>query len=318
MNSKKIIQTIQKYNNFLILSHVNPDPDALCSQLAVLAYLKSIGKKATAVVEAKIPERFLFFPGARSVKVLSERMKASYDCVIILDCGDRARCGKSERLIGDAHVINIDHHITNKDFGYLNWVDSKASSTCEMIFTLLAEVKFKLTNAMALNLYAGIMTDTGSFRFENTTPKTHAIAAQLRVYKFSATDLYRRLYESIPLSDVLYFTKVINGFEALYQNRVACVRLPKRVVDKFSENFDLRDAIFKFLRSIDGMEVFIILTEKSKKCTRVNFRSSGRVNVAKIANQFSGGGHKNASGGVIEGDIAYARTEVLKVVKKVI
>lgn len=318
MNFNKIIQTIQKHNNFLVLSHIGPDPDALCSQLAMLTYLKSIGKKATAVVEAELPERFLFFPGAKSVKVLSERMKPKYDCVIILDCGDRSRCGETLRLAQNAYVINIDHHITNKKFGDLDWVDPQASSTCEMIFSLLEHAKVKLTNAMALNLYAGIMTDTGSFRFENTTSKTHAVASRLREYKFSATDLYRRLYESIPLSDVQYFTKVINGFETLYHNRVACVQLPKRVIDKFSENFDLRDAIFKFLRSIDDMDVFVILTEKSKQCTRVNFRSSGRVDVAKIANQFNGGGHKNASGGSVEGNIAYARTEVLKAIRKAI
>ncbi len=319
MSFKKVIQTIKANKTFVVATHVGPDPDALGSQMAMAMYLKALGKKVTCVGDDVVPERFQFLPGVKSIKAYSERMKIKPDVMLIMDCGDRERAGHVQNLIGDnTIVINIDHHITNDNFGDINLVNPKSSSTCELLYELLTYDKAKLTDNMALHLYAGIMTDTGSFRFENTTSKTHIIAAALRKYSFSATKLYKQLYESIPLNDVQAFTKVINGFEALYQKRVACVRLPKRIVRKFSQDFDLRDTIFKFLRSINGIEVFIIFTEVSSKKTRINFRSSGRVDVAKIANKFDGGGHKNASGGTIACGMEEARKKVLKEIKKVL
>ena len=319
MNFKKVLQTIKKNKVFAVATHVGPDPDALGSQMAMAMYLKSIGKKVICLSDDVVPERYRFLPGVKSIKPYSSKIKVKPDVIVILDCGDRARTGKVEKIIGEnTTVINIDHHITNDNFGDINLVDPKASSTCELLYELLAYDKFKITENMALHLYAGIMTDTGSFRFENTTSKTHNIAAELRKFNFSATKLYRQLYESIPLNDIQAFTKVINGFEALYQKRVACVNLPKRIVSKFSQDFDLRDTIFKFLRSINGIEVFIIFTEVSSKKTRVNFRSSGRINVAKMANKFNGGGHKNASGGFVDCGLAEAKKKVLKEIKKVL
>ncbi|MFT5170232.1 MAG: phosphoesterase RecJ-like protein [Candidatus Omnitrophota bacterium] len=319
MTYKKILQTIKKHKSFIVVTHVGPDPDALGSQMAMALFLESLGKEVVCVGELVVPERYQFLPGVKSIRPYSEDMNLSFDAAVILDCGDRNRIGKIENLIkDDTCLINIDHHITNDNFGTVNIVDPTASSTCEMLCEFFDIARHKITDTQALHLYAGIMTDTGCFRFENTTSKTHLIASKLVEYNFSPTNLYKELYESIPLRDVQEFTKVINNFEAFYEKRVACVLLPKKIVKKFSEEFDLRDTIFKFLRSIQGIEVFLILTEVSSDKTRINFRSSGRVDVAKLANKFKGGGHKNASGGVMLTDIDEARKAVLKEIKKVL
>ena len=165
MSSKKIIQAIRKYKTFLISTHVNPDPDALCSELALTLCLRARGKKVFIVNHDQVPARLRIFPGSAMVKKYQEKMRIQYDAAIILDCGELARVGDVERLISnDKLLINIDHHITNDLFGHLNFVKPQASSTAEILYELFKEGRYTLTKNIAINLYAGILTDTGSFR----------------------------------------------------------------------------------------------------------------------------------------------------------
>jgi phosphoesterase RecJ-like protein len=314
---KKIIQILKKNKIFLISAHVGPDPDAICSELALALYLKSIGKKVRIVNEAPLPERFSFLPRTNLVNSLENTSKFKYDVAIILDCGDLDRIGKVKNLLDDSKpLINIDHHITNKGFGDCDCIWPKSSSTCEMLYDLLSQAKCKFTNDIALHLYAGIMTDTGSFKYDNTTDKTHKIAGELLKFKFSAYGLYRNLYERMNLKDIQLFSKVANSFKTVSRGKIIYVTLRKAQVEKFSEEFDLRDKIFQFLRSIVGVEVIVIFTESSKNKTRINFRSSGSADVARIAYQFNGGGHKKASGGIVDLPLLKAPLKVLKIVKK--
>ena len=214
MNKKKIIQTIRENDSFLISTHVNPDPDAICSELALADYLRSLKKKVLIVNEAELIERFRFFPGASKIRELDKLKRVQYDVAIIVDCGDLARVGRVQEVIDDSRpIINIDHHITNDNFGSLNYVDTKASSTAEVLYEIMHYGKCKLTQRIATNLYCGIMTDTGSFRYENTSSRTHKITAELLQFNIKVDELYRRIYETIPVQDLAAFTQVINKFE---------------------------------------------------------------------------------------------------------
>ena len=269
------------------------------------------------IFEEEVPKRYDFFPHAKLIKKVQLRKKYSYDVAMIVDCGDLARIGKVEQILhSDKPIVNIDHHITNTKFGDINYVVDDASSTAEILFELLEQGKVQWNKAIATNLYAGIMTDTGSFRYENTTSKTHAIVSELLKQDFSTTDLFRNIYERIPVKDLTAFTQVINGFESYNKGQIVCVTLTKVMQKKFSDNFDLRDAIFKYLRAIEGVEVIFIVTEVDAKTTRVNFRSTHRVDVAKIAGYFHGGGHQRASGCQIDAHYRQARVQVLKEVRK--
>lgn len=319
MSMKAIIQTIRTNDRFLISTHVNPDPDALCSELALAIYLQSLGKKVFMINHEAVPGRFHFLPGIRAVRPYDEKKKVVYDVAIVVDCGDLSRIGKVQNLIQkEKPLINIDHHITNESFGILNLVRPKASSTGEVLYELLIKAECVFTKDLAMHLYAGIMTDTGSFRYENTSSRTHAIVADLMRYKFSASALYRKLYEGISVNDLKEFTKVISRFDMLYDGKVVCVELKKKVLAKFSGEFDLRDTIFKFLRSMKIVEVFVIFTEIESGKTRVNLRSTEKFDVAKLANYFKGGGHRRASGCVVNNDIPGARKEILKKIKEVL
>ena len=315
---KKIWEIIKKYDRFLVTTHVNPDPDALCSQLAVADFLKSKGKSSVLVSNAAVPKRFEFFPGTSRVKAYSSQLKSKFDAVIVVDCGDLSRIGKVQSMIDPKRdpIINIDHHITNDKFGRYNWIKPHASSTCEMLYELFKAAKCQFTNNIALHLYAGIMTDTGSFRFDNTTSYTHAVVSELRKFSFSADKLYQNLYESIPYRDIEAFSKVMVDFKPVLNKKVIVIELTKAKLAKFSKEFDLRDTIFKFLRGIKGLEVIVILTQVEPKKVRVNFRSNNKVNVAKIAHSFQGGGHRKAAGCLVEVNMTRARKLVLDKLRK--
>ena len=318
MSMKSILQTIKKNKKFLISTHVSPDPDALCSELALAIYLKSLGKKVTIVNHEAVSSRFYFLSGARGIKPYQEGKKESYDVAIVVDCGELNRVGKVKNLFRkDKILINIDHHVTNDFFGDLNLVEPAASSTAEMLYELLVKAGCVFNKSLATHLYIGIMTDTGSFRYENTTARTHAIIAELLKFKVSAAAIYRKLYEVISFHDLKEFTKIINNFDIFLAGKVVCVQLSQKTLSRFSGEFDLRDAIFRFLRSIGGVEVFVILTEIDKDRTRVNLRSTNTFDVAKLANNFNGGGgHRRASGGIINKNIPGAQKEALGKIEK--
>jgi bifunctional oligoribonuclease and PAP phosphatase NrnA len=314
---KSVLNTIRRHRKFLVTTHQNPDADAVSSALAMAMFLKSLGKKVQVLNEDACPQWLKFLPGTSMFKKASDIKKVDYEVAIALDCGDLNRVGGVRKFIEVGKpLINIDHHVTNDSFGSVNVVWSKASSTCEMIFDLLKVAKYPLNKNSALLLYAGIMTDTGSFRYENTSAHCHAIAGKLMAFNFSAAHLYDRLYAGIPVADMKMFTDVIHRAQLLDGNRVYCVSLPKGVMGRFSKSFDLKEKLFTFLRMIEGIEVVVILTELNTKEVRVNLRSQNNFDVASLSQQFDGGGHKKAAGCRIFGSLSQAQKIICSAIHK--
>ena len=319
MNYLAIQKTIHKAKKILISTHVNPDPDALASELALALYLKAKGKKVFVINEEAVPHRFTFLPADKLLRPLKNLKRIDYDAAIILDCGELDRIGKVRTLLRPGKpVINIDHHITNDMFGTHNLVVSSASSSSEVLYDFLKRGGCRFSRDMAMLLYLGIMTDTGSFRYENTSAHTHAIVSDLLKFKFSVPTLYKKLYESVPLKDLKAFIQVVAKFQSLFGTKVACIELSKKILSKFSQDFDLRDKIFGFLRTSKSVEVIIIFTEDKAGITRVNLRSQSRVDVARLAHHFKGGGHSRASGCLIRASMKKAKRQILKELKKVL
>ena len=318
MMQKKILDALKLSKKVLVTMHVHPDPDAMGSALAMTLYLKTLGKDVRLYNEDVVPKWLGFMPRAGFCRQVKAGERFSPDTVIVLDCGDLDRIGRVKALIGEnALVINIDHHVTNVRFGNLNLVNEGYSSTSEILYGLLKRAGCVLTRDIAILLYLGILTDTGSFGFDSTTVRTHRVIADLLRLDIPVAELYRKVYETMPKEDLKVFLSAMNRLELECGARVACLVMTKKGVSAFSDGFDIRDKIFGFLRTVKGLEVIVILTEAGEGRIRVNFRSRGTVDVARLAEKFNGGGHRNASGCYVDGSPAKVKGVILSEIKAI-
>jgi bifunctional oligoribonuclease and PAP phosphatase NrnA len=315
---KKIIGLLKKHQAFVVTTHVHPDADALGSALAMAIYLKSMGKKVRLFNEDECPTWLGFMPRVGLYEQFTGGEKFTPEVVVVLDCGDLERIGKVRELLkAGVKVVNIDHHVTNVDFGDLNLVRSDYSSSSEIVYDLLESSGFRLTKDVATQLYLGILTDTGSFGFDCTSAHTHQVVSELLKFQLPVSDLYRRVYETMPNRDLKPFFALVHRIELYFKERVACLVMRKRDAEDFSGEFDLRDKIFSFLRSVKGLEVIVVITETEKAHrVRINFRSRDGFDVAKLAERYGGGGHKKASGCYMNLNAAGARREILAAIRK--
>jgi phosphoesterase RecJ-like protein len=316
---RSILRTIKAHTRFIVTMHVNPDPDALGSALAMTIFLRSLGKEVSLVNDSAYPSWLRFMPQSKLCRAFSASLVKALkpEVLIVLDCGDIRRIGQVAQWAGrGVKIINIDHHVTNTRFGDQNLIDIKSSSTSEILYGFLKTARCRLTRDMAVALYLGILTDTGSFGFDSTSAHTHEVIAELLKFDLPVGELYRQVYETMPKNDLKPFLSLMNTLTLHHDEKIACLTITQSQAKKFSDDFDLKDKVFGFLRAVKGIEVIMILAEQQKKKTRLNFRSRGKVDVARFASQFNGGGHRNASGGFLDMPLKRARACVLKEIVK--
>lgn len=319
MEIKRIAKEIRRHKSFLITTHINMEGDALGSLLAMRGLLLSLAKSAVMVSADKVPAQYDFIPQARYVKRPSQIKKDRFDCLIALDCSDPSRCREvMKRFAEDKTIINIDHHISNSRFADLNWIDPKASSTAEMVYRLYKYMGVALDKERALFLYIGLVTDTGSFRYPNTSPFSHFMAGQLLRHGLKVNRIYRNIYENLKFEDLKLLNKVLDTFEQDKSGKVVWFQIDRQLLKQSDLSFDLAEKVLNFGRLNKRAEVIILFKEELERQNqiRVNFRSQGSFDVNKIARVFSGGGHKTASGCRIEGKLETVKRRVLAKIEK--
>jgi phosphoesterase RecJ-like protein len=320
MSLKKVCASVKKYNNFLITVHTSPEGDALGSQLAFYNLIKKLGKEGTIINEDKLPYGYDFLPGNKFIRRLGKSSKyIDFDCFVVLDCADLKRTGEVYKLnIGNKPVLNIDHHVSNRIFGDVNWVDSGASSCSEMIYKLYKQLRLPIDKDTALVLYTGMMTDTGSFRYSNTSSFTHKAVAELLESGLEVAQVYRNTYENIPLSDVKLLLEILPEIKFYYRGKIAWFKIKKKLLKFGKPCVDVADLALSFGRAIKGVEVVVLFKENlgENNEVRVNLRSQGQVDVNKVASLFGGGGHKTAAGCTLHGDIDQISKKVLNKIKE--
>lgn len=318
MSLKKVLKVIKNYNKFLISAHINLEGDALGAELAFARLLKRLGKKAIVVNADRAPEIYNFLPGIKSIINYKERIP-DYDVLIALDCCDERRLGQVSKLIKkDKVIVNIDHHKSNNNFGDVNLVMPEVSSVAEIVYYIFKKLNLGLDRTSALLLYVGILTDTGSFRYSNTTANTHRIAAELLSRNLSANKIYQQIYETNKLEDTKILTNILSGFKIDKTKKIAWVEIKSDIIQKLNSRLDIADNIFDFLRSIKGIEVAIIFKQNTPRLTKINFRSRGNIDVAKFAQGFGGGGHRSASGSIIQKSLKDTKKIILSKLKKLL
>lgn len=307
---KEIINKIRSSKSFLITAHVSLEGDALGSELATYALLRRLKKRAVVYNNDHTPPIYKFLPHSGVIK--NNLRDDKFDVAMVLDCSDSSRTGKVKDYLTRAKcIINIDHHISNTFFGDLNWVDSKASSACQILYKLCEKMKIMDKN-IALCLYTGIFTDTGNFTYTNTTKETHKVVANLMHYGVSPRLIYENVHSLCEDKDLKLIGKIISSLK-FDTSRKICWAIINKWEDK---DYDLTEVIFSVMRLLKNVEVLILFKNVEPGKIRVNFRSRPTVDVNRIAQFFGGGGHRSASGTTIEGKLPQVEKKVISFVKR--
>jgi len=316
---REVIAAIKKRNKFLITAHVNLEGDSLGSQLAMKGLLDAIGKTAVIVDNDAVPEHYKFLPRAGDVSNKIDK-NLDFEAAIVLDCPTLKRIGKVRDLIPKGKfIINIDHHVSNEKFGDVNWVEPHASSAGEMVYKLFKEMDVKLTKEIALSLYIAILTDTGSFNYDNTSSVTHEIAGELLGYGLDPASVSESVYERRSLADIKLLGMVLSSIKINSAGEVAYLEVTDKMLKTTGADLVKAEGFVNYARSIDKVKVAIIFKEDNGSGkVNVSFRSKGEVDVNKLAAFFGGGGHVRASGCIVEGRLAEVERKILAKVEEVL
>ena len=321
MSIEKALRCIREHKRFLVTSHANLEGDALGSELRMYALLTKLGKQAAVMNEDDLPYGYEFLPYVKRIRKYGKHARVpQFDCFVFVDCSDPKRTGSVYTVNTAAKpVLNIDHHVSNAYFGDCNWVKPQASCACEMVYELYKKLRVPLDKRSATLLYAGIVTDTGSFRYSNTTAYTHQVAADLLSYGLDVSKIYRSVYANIPYSDLQLLAAIYPTMQQDAGGRLVWFSIRKdQLAGHPKLSIDLGESVLGFGRSLKGVEVVLLFKENldRENEVRVNFRSTGKVDVNAIAAQFGGGGHKTASGATVKGTLDAVQGSVLAAVKR--
>jgi phosphoesterase RecJ-like protein len=316
---EEVAEELRSADRFLLTTHENPDGDALGSLLAMHYVLRALGKDSVMFLAAKefpLPVEYRFLP---LEEVFHEPPADFADrTVVFLDCGNVDRMPVDFLRATDSRVLNIDHHHDNTRFGTINLVDVEASCTAAIIFELAALLAVPLTKELADALYVGLVTDTGKFMYQNTDARSHRMAAALIDAGVDVHDIYRRLYERVPVEKLKLVARALEGIEIHDHGTLAITHISKQDYAATGASEVLTEGVIDHLRTLDGLAVAAVVRdqeEDGRAAHKVSLRSTDdRVDVSLIARKHGGGGHQRAAGFGTDMDygeiVAFLRAEL--------
>jgi len=304
----QVVQLIEQKQRFMITSHVRPDGDGLGSGLALHWILKSLGKDAEVVLRDRVPPAYSVLPGSEHVLVQDD-LTELYDAAFIIECSDVERPGLPG--LKNQFTVNIDHHSTTEPFGDINWIDSTSAAVGEMIYNLSKALGVEVTKEIAECIYTALLTDTGSFHFSNTTERTLKIASELVRRGVEPARISQALYYSYPFSKVRLLGLVLSNIQRDESGRIAWVTMDRAMMYEADASEEDADGIVNHALSVGDVEAVAFFKELAPGIYRVSLRSKGKINVARVAETFGGGGHRNAAGCRIEGEFCGVKQRVI-------
>lgn len=295
-NINELEKIISQNNSFAIVSHTSPDGDSMGSILSFYNILKGLKKDVDVFVDGQAPAKFSFLKGFNEIKQI-ENAKIKYDCLIVLDCGDEERLGNCSELLNKANsIINIDHHITNTKFGDINIVDDLASSVGEILYGIYKHFNYYISKNAAECLYTSIASDTGGFKFSNTTSKTLKTVADLIDIGIDFTTIYNKIFDVKTLNGIKLTTLVTSTIQLHLNGKVATMYLTKDMLNQSGATEDEAGELVNIARDIENVEVGILIKEVEEGVYKLSLRSKDYFDVKDIALKYGGGGHIKAAG----------------------
>lgn len=304
----QVVELIENKSKFAITTHIKPDGDGVGSSLGLCWLLRSLGKTAEVIVHGEVPPAYRSLPGADEIRDVKE-IDGKYDAVFVIECSDVSRPGIAG--LHDQFTVNIDHHATSEHFGTINWIDSTASAVGEMIYNLCKAIGGRITKEIAECVYMALVTDTGSFHFPNTSDRTLKVASELIKAGARPAQIGEAVYNNYPWSRIELMRRVLETVRRDESGRIAMLRQTIEMKEVSGAIDGDNNGFVNIPLAAKDVQAAIYMREVGEDQYRVSLRSKGDINVAKVAEGFGGGGHKNAAGLRIEGNWDEAEAKIV-------
>lgn len=311
----QVVELIESKNRFAITSHVRPDGDGLGSSLGLFWLLRALGKQVEVIMLDPVPHAYTRLPGAHEIRV-TDKIDREYDAVFIIECSDITRPG----LVGleKEFTVNIDHHSTSALFGNINWIDSTASAVGEMIYNLCKATGVRVTKEIAECVYTALVTDTGSFNYSNTTERTFKVASELVRAGVKPAKISQAIFASYRWNKLQLLSRVLASAKRDESGRIAVMRQTLAMQQETGATDEDGDGFVNYPLICAEVEAVALLKETEHEVYRTSLRSKGDINVARIAEKFGGGGHRNAAGCTLHGSWDEAESTIVRLLQKVV
>ncbi|HZI20798.1 MAG TPA: bifunctional oligoribonuclease/PAP phosphatase NrnA [Pyrinomonadaceae bacterium] len=304
----QVVELIEGKRLFAITSHIRPDGDSLGSSLGLFWLLRALDKEVEVIMRDPVPLAYSKLPGSEQVRV-TPRVDRAYDAVFVIECSDVDRPGLVD--LEKQFVVNIDHHSTTALFGDINWIDSTASAVGEMVYNLCKALGVRVTREIAECVYTALITDTGSFHYSNTSERTFKVASELVRAGVKPAKVSQSVFANYPWSKIELMSAVLSTVRRDESGRVAWLMQTRDMQERTGASDEDGDGFVNYPMSCGEVEACAFFKETAPEVFRVSLRSKCDVNVARIAEQFGGGGHRNAAGCTFRGTIEEAEREVV-------
>lgn len=305
----QVVELIESKGRFAITSHVRPDGDSLGSSLGLYWLLRALDKDVEVIMRDGVPHAYRKLPGAEFVRV-TPAVDRQYDAVFVIECSDITRPGLID--LDKQFVVNIDHHSTTALFGTINWIDSTASAVGEMIYNLCKATGVRVTREIAECVYTALITDTGSFHYSNTSERTFKVASELVRAGVKPAKISQAVFSSYPWSKIELMSEVLATARRDESGRVAWMRQSLEMQERARAADEDGDGFVNYPLTVGEVEAVALLKECAPGVYRTSLRSKGDINVARIAEKFGGGGHRNAAGCTLHGDWDEAERTIVR------
>ncbi|MHB1222627.1 MAG: DHH family phosphoesterase [Gemmatimonadaceae bacterium] len=318
---EQLAAELQPGRRVALSTHINSDGDGCGSETALARLLQQRGLEVWIVNPTPWPSMFDFLLGddVRDRSAEGAAALAGADVLVVLDISDVKRLGTLAGAVRALTVprLVIDHHVaTDEPAGSIVFSDTTACATGELVYDVAAVLGLRVTEPVARSLYAAILTDTGGFRYSNTTPRAHAIAARLLAAGVDPEAMYRRVYASVPLGRLQLLRDALDTLELDAELGLAWISVPAGAMEEYGLRSEDLDGIVEHPRSILGTRLALFFRDLGHGKVKVSFRSTGDVDVNAFARQFGGGGHAKAAGALITGGLADVRERVVSAARE--
>lgn len=316
MTINNVIEKIKESKKIAITFHSSPDGDSLGSSTALTLALRSLGKHCSILCKEALPKTFSYLPCSEEITGENYTVDSDTDLVIVLDCGDFKRIN-ADILSEDRDytLINVDHHMSNEQYGDINYVDTKAAAVGEIIYRMLKLLNVTLTKDIGVALYTSLLTDTGSFRHSNTTIDTHNIAGEIINTGIDFSEIHRIIFDNKSFNKVKLYGKVIESMTLECNKKVVFMELTNEMLQELDLDGSDTSDLIAFGSKVEGSEVTVLIKE-AENGVKVSLRSKSKVDVREIAEGFNGGGHIRAAGFMVEDNIQNIKEKLITILEK--